>query len=379
MKQFFNTLFLLFVIVSGCHVEPEGFIIEGTITGAPDKIFYLSSDSKIIDSTRLEDDGRFVFTGQTSMPDFFYLYFTKENRITLLVDSLDRLTVNAQYPNLFKTAELSGSEDALRLGKLFKKYIEGLDRLAALPRVTKEDPDSVKQKAMEAARAIYLDQRTFLYDFVQKNSNSLSVLAAFGLSLQPPYYILTPREDYALFKLADDSLAKYHPGSKHSRMLRAMMIEEKRRMDIETARSSGVNTGNEAPDFTLPDPNGKDVTLSSLRGQYVLLDFWASWCAPCRRENPYLVSAYNKFHNKGFEIFQVSLDKTKDAWLNGIRQDNLGQWVHGSDLSFWQCVPAQMYGVQSIPANFLIDRDGKIIGSDLRGAALEARLAELLK
>lgn len=137
-------------------------------------------------------------------------------------------------------------------------------------------------------------------------------------------------------------------------------------------------TSNTAKEISLPDENGKTVTLSSFKGKYVLIDFWASWCGPCRQENPNVVAAYQKFKDKNFTILGVSLDKNKDAWVNAIKADNLA-WPQVSELQYWNSQAARDYGVQSIPANFLVDPSGNIIAQNLRGPALEARLAEVLK
>lgn len=163
-------------------------------------------------------------------------------------------------------------------------------------------------------------------------------------------------------------------------------------------RTYAVNVGDTAPDIKLPDPNGKQYALSDLRGKVVLLDFWASWCGPCRRENPSVVKVYNEYKAKGFEVFSVSLDGIdsrtatrfpdqsqldqqmeiqKQRWINAIKQDNLPWEYHVSDLKKWECAPARLYGVSSIPATFLIDREGKIAATGLRGA--EAIRAELQK
>ena len=135
----------------------------------------------------------------------------------------------------------------------------------------------------------------------------------------------------------------------------------------------------EAPEIALPGPEGDTIRLSSTRGSYVLLDFWASWCQPCRAENPNLVRAYTLYHNRGFQIYQVSLDKTREAWVKGIEDDKLGKWIHVSDLKYWSSSVVPLYGIESIPANYLLDSEVRIIASNLRGDALQRKLEELFK
>jgi len=164
-------------------------------------------------------------------------------------------------------------------------------------------------------------------------------------------------------------MAKY-PNSKHTKEFHSQIVEIKQQLEREEMMSSKIKEGMEAPDFEVPSQNGTQIKLSSFRGNYVLLDFWASWCHPCRQENPNVLTAFNKFQKKGFRVFQVSLDKDKNEWLKAIQTDALWQWKHGSDLQYWNSAPAKLYAVQSIPSNFLIDPKGIIVAKNLRGQQL---------
>ncbi|HVD96959.1 MAG TPA: TlpA disulfide reductase family protein [Cytophagaceae bacterium] len=140
----------------------------------------------------------------------------------------------------------------------------------------------------------------------------------------------------------------------------------------------GLKIGQQAPDISLPDTSGNVKTLSSLRGNYVLVDFWASWCGPCRYENPNVVRLYQKYHAKGFEVFSVSLDQNKKSWMRAIEADGM-EWTHVSDLKKWESAVAPVYNINSIPMTFLLDKKGVIIAKDLRGADLEKKLASILE
>ena len=146
---------------------------------------------------------------------------------------------------------------------------------------------------------------------------------------------------------------------------------------IAKKEATGID-GKVAPDFSLPDTDGKPLSLSSLTGKYVLVDFWASWCGPCRAENPNVVKAYNEFKDKNFTILGVSLDKDKKPWLKAIKDDGL-IWNQVSDLKYWNSAVVELYGIESIPFNVLVDPHGKVIASSLRGSDLQAKLKEVLK
>jgi peroxiredoxin len=154
--------------------------------------------------------------------------------------------------------------------------------------------------------------------------------------------------------------------------------QKREAQDITEREKLGINIGAIAPDLAYKDPKGKTRKLKDLRGKVVLLDFWASWCRPCRAENPNVVNLYNKYRKKGFTIYSVSLDKSREQWISAIQQDGLSWGSHVSELNGWNSNAGQKYGVSSIPKTFLIDREGKIQGHNLKGKSLEEKLIELL-
>jgi len=226
---------------------------------------------------------------------------------------------------------------------------------------------------------VYLDEiNAYTKSYIDKNLTSLVSMMALYQQISPTVYVMNPAQDLNYFIKVDSSLSKNYPNNELVKSLREQVMELT--MMLESRMSNNEALGNmEAPDIALPTPEGNIVRLSSTRGSIVLLDFWAAWCPPCRAENPILVKAYDKYHEKGFQIYQVSLDATKEAWVQGIKDDKLERWIHVSDLGYWNSSVVSQYRLQSIPANYLLDKDGRIIAVNLRGEALERKLAEIFQ
>jgi peroxiredoxin len=219
--------------------------------------------------------------------------------------------------------------------------------------------DTAKMKDIENAFVgMQEDLRGFIKTYASNNKNSV-VAAYYGLM-----YLIEPgKEDEIVpfYESLTPAVKKSYFGKK---------------LGDVAASAKTTAIGQIAPEFSQADTSGNTIALSSLRGKYLLIDFWASWCGPCRQENPNIVKAYNTYKDKGFEILGVSLDQDKAAWLDAIYKDKL-TWKQVSDLKYWNNAAAQLYGVRSIPANYLLDPQGKIIAKNLRGADLEAKLSAL--
>ncbi|MBS1608279.1 MAG: TlpA family protein disulfide reductase, partial [Bacteroidetes bacterium] len=231
-------------------------------------------------------------------------------------------------------------------------------------------PDSLINAINERGRLMLEDFRSYVGQFV-KNSNS-PIASIFSLGT----YRLFNADEY-------DSLLtgviKKFPGNKTLALVKKDFDDQVAKMNQQQNTAGPQRwTGKQAPDFSLPDVTGKQIALSSFKGKYVLVDFWASWCGPCRGENPNVVAAYNKFKDKNFTILGVSLDEQKDAWEAAIKKDGL-TWAHVSDLKYWSSSVVPLYGIEGIPYNVLVDPQGKVIAESLRGPALEEKLQEVLK
>jgi peroxiredoxin len=225
--------------------------------------------------------------------------------------------------------------------------------------------------SLEPYQAVFDDKAP--YDAVA-NANAMEVIRKF-VAAHPGSYI-TPFAIIRFNQIADEISETEVLYNQLTPEIKTSAMSQYIAQQITEAKVNG--TGTLLPDFAQPDTSGISVSLSSLRGNYVLVDFWASWCGPCRQENPNLVAAYNKYKNKNFTVLGVSLDKAKPAWIDAIKMDGL-TWTHVSDLQGWQNSVAQQFQIFSIPQNFLIDPDGKVVGKNLRGAALDRKLARILK
>lgn len=356
-------------------------LIQGKISGAEGKTVYLerlvNNRWGRTDSTVIGSDGKFVLVPAHALElDYYRVALSPEDIVVIITDSTESVEISGTAGSLFKEARVKGSEYTALL-RDFQEDVEKLQKeeekaLAAFQ--TESSPEAQAQW-----REKIIDTRKLKSDkvktWLQSNSKTPAALAALEH--------LDMKADLKLYRSVLDDTA---PVLGHS-MLHKLMKQQADRMALkanapggdETPPGAKIAVGRPAPEIALPDPGGKVRKLSDLRGKVVLVDFWASWCGPCRRENPNVVEVYKKYKKDGFEVFSVSLDKSADPWKQAIGQDKLTWANHVSDLKFWQSQAAQDYGVHSIPFPVLLDREGKVIafGNNIRGPLLESNLQQI--
>ena len=363
------------LLLSFCdgNKKNSSFQLKGTLSDSKAETLYLeklgSSKQVIIDSVILDENGNFEFTNYTPKIGFYRIKTNDKNFAMLVLDSADKVTITGSVKDLGNTFKVEGSSETtifIEYNNLSKSRDIKLDSLNKAFQLLMET-NKMDSKRMDSLSAIFegpynsiINQtNTLMVDKISKNTNMYSSIMAIQ-ALDPDKYS-------DLYKSLDAGLSKKFPNDKNVIMFHEVV-----------ERMLSTNIGQFAPEISLPSPDGKEIALSSLKGKLVLIDFWASWCGPCRKEMPNVVKIYSKFKNKGFEIYGVSLDQDKEKWMEAITKDGIN-WPQVSDLKYWDNVAARIYNVQGIPYTVLIDKDGKIIAKNLRGQELEKKIAEVLK
>jgi thiol-disulfide isomerase/thioredoxin len=381
-------LYLFFVLVSaGCKnnvVRISGTIVN-PVSGA---YIYLdelkSNELKPVDSVRISSDGKFNFRREIKQPSFYLLKSTDNNFLTMLVEPGEKLMLKAQNDSLNYPISLNGSKGTELMTEYNKMLRATINKLTGLNNIYTQNVDKPELpkvvESLDSLAQIYLGEiNVYTKKYIDDNLTSLVSLVALYQQVAPSVYVMNPSKDLSYFVKVDSSMFSLYPEYEPVTSLHEQVKELVAKVKGETSAGPASASGAIAPEISLPTPEGDTIKLSSTRGSVVLLDFWASWCAPCRKENPNLLNVYNIYHKRGFQIYQVSLDKTKESWIKGIQDDHLEKWIHVSDIQYWNSIVVPLYKIESIPCNYLLDKEGRIIASNLRGEKLQNRLAELFK
>ena len=355
---------MAFFSCGGNDAASEGKVqITGKIENAPEGLVvltqYTDSRPKVLDTLEVDSNGEFTYDLEVTTPTFYELnlYGQRAVKLALFKENVE-VAYNFSDPASLQIEGSSDSKEMLKLEKLMEEYQLTVNKLNEqyYEAMSKNDAETIKRIQLDAMN-LETQQAEKVKEMITSMGDSFASLAAIGL--------LNPKNDFPFIDELISKLNTNYPGT-------SSIMQMKQQLDEMRA----LSVGQVAPDFELPDPDGKMVKLSDLRGKYVLIDFWAAWCKPCRQENPNVVRLYNQYKDKGFEVFGVSLDRTKEDWVKAIADDQL-TWTHVSDLKYFNSAAAELYKIEAIPATYMIDPDGKIIARDLRGPSLENKLAEL--
>lgn len=382
------------LLIQSCGGPSGRSTIQGTITGAEEVLVARVGTERLeyLD-TLTTTNGSFEYIPASSEEvDIYMIEGMGAFRLSLLLSPGEQIEVQGDASQPSYTFQVSGSEDSERLMGVNQKMgalIELMDSLDAVNTEQMQSEDYPKiRRSLDSCMSAEMDRTASeLAVLVEQEPDALSNLFIFPLTMGR-MQLLPPDKYFSQYEGCSKAINTRYPGNVHAQRFSQRVQSIKSQIEAQEVfkkAEENAAVGQIVPDLHLPGPNGVERALSDLRGNIVLVDFWASWCRPCRAESPELVRMYSAYNEKGFEIFSVSLDGTerqpnaKEAWINAIADDGLYWPNHVSDLQGWNASSTRLYGFQSIPFTLLLDRDGKILGRGLRGAPLEAAIQNALK
>ena len=386
MKHIISIL-VLCLLVSSCKTEEkqtvkrDGYYITGTAPGVYNGIrAYLEKTDekgrKIAIDTAIIMNEKFVFDGKIDRPEMLNLRINSVKGVVPIIIENGEITVAVNKDNMTGSkVEGTNANSALNL---YNEKSSELNvkrfKIGGQLRAIQKNGNTTDASELQAAMMDITTQiEDFPYEFISENKDNVFSL------IQLQQLSKTKTADFSKIESTLNSLSEAQQNSVAANTLKNQIQIKK----LEKAAVGATEIGRIAPSFTAPSPDGKQLALNDVKGKLTLIDFWASWCKPCRRENPNVVKVYNKYHSKGLEIISVSLDGSRNqkdpkaAWMKAIEDDKL-TWSHVSNLNYFNDPVAKAYNIRSIPATFLLDQDGKIVAKNLRGEALDRKVAEYL-
>jgi len=312
------------------------------------------------------ENGAFTSDFKIPFSDFYVFRLENGQAINLVLKPKSSIVINGRFSDLLNDSEIKGSEASNQMREFYQKFVPHKQFEDSLRQVLKLDP-SKQVEVNKAFQVKAISFKNYRNVYIKTNTNSPALLAVLSN--------VDSEKEFALFKQVVYQLSKSFPESPTSKMLEGHI----KKLEAQKKVNEKIGPGKPAPEIVVTGVDGKELKLSDLKGKVVLIDMWASWCGPCRRENPNVVKAYNKYHKDGFEVFSVSFDKPgmKARWLAAIQQDGLIWPYHGSELKGFNNQAARDYSVRGIPFTCLVDAEGNIVKTNLRGAALEVELHKI--
>ncbi len=379
MKNIIGIL-LIGLLLNACNkVEKrnEGYVITGTAKGVYNgmRVYLKASDERgtqIPQDTAIVMNETFTFDGKVEYPQMWFLSVDNVSGMVPVMVENEKISIDFDKADIQNsTVKGTKSNEALfEYNKGFKKLIDKRNALNQEYATIVNSADTVAiQKLTAEFTETNEELKVFPIQFLKTNNDSYMALTLLESIIQSKPEDLT--EIDAIYNNLNTDLKNSIYGT--------MVGTKLNDLKMQNESLAMLNIGKVAPDFSAPDPDGKQISLNQIKGKATIIDFWAAWCGPCRKENPNVVKVYNKYHDKGLEIIGVSLDRQgqKDKWLKAIEDDKL-TWHHVSNLNYFNDPVARQYNIQAIPATFILDADGKIVAKNLRGQALEDKIAEIL-
>ncbi|MGD0342343.1 MAG: TlpA disulfide reductase family protein [Bacteroidales bacterium] len=377
-------LLILVIITISCK-KNDSFLVNGHIKNIKQKYIYISrvdiNTLTLLDSSKINNKGNFKIRIKSKEPDFYQVGFSSKNFVTLLASPGEKIELYFNGDYLYNDYTVSGSEGSEQVRILDNKLIRtknSLDSLSSLYEKASKEPgfDSKKSLIEQEYLRIIKEQRKFNIIFIIQNTRSLATIKAIYQKINDNMYVLYDVHDLQYMKIASDSLKRYYPESKHTKALLNDFGKELNQLYSSQLEQLAQSIPKAKLDPSLTDINGKRITLSSLKNRYVLLCFWSSESRDCIVENLQLKEYYKMYHTKGFEIYQIDLDKDESAWRAAVKFDDL-PWINTREDDPADPKNARLFNVKALPANYLFNPKGSIIASDLHGKNLQIKLNQI--